>query len=443
MFTAFALAVGALDTDTRTALLQDTWKMLTTTARQQSQALQDEAPERRFLALLADGFASKRAYLENPDGDCPADGDAWGWVRVTRHDRDGDAYHELQRPPQGTLLGHAGEDWLYLFPEQAYQFVAKAARDANSVFPVEANTLLKHLADGGMIATATEAGQVRRTLRQRIGNSNLRVIKLRRTALAGVFPAIQGTSTPQGTTQGTAQSIDSSGSYNGMKSAVPYVPWNGALESHTHVRDTHAHKLDDVRVNVMQSYSMGDSLDISGNIGNTGNIHPESLANTKGKHVPWSGDNTGNIGNVGNPPALEQCPHCGADHMTLVQRQGKTVCVGCSTLSETELARLLASRAMPLPVPSNGTHSRLGHLPLTSTTPVQAADPDDLPDDDERTTPPAAILIASPPREAPPPLRPDPGGTQACPQCDRPLRLAVGGKGVYCTGCHYMVRVAS
>src|SRR6516164_2409188 len=106
-------------------------------------------------------------YLENLNGDCPADGDAWGWVRVTRHDRDGDAYHELQRPPHGTLLGHAGEDWLYLFPEQAYQFVTKAARDANSVFPVESTTLLKHLADGGMIATATESGQVRRTVKQR------------------------------------------------------------------------------------------------------------------------------------------------------------------------------------------------------------------------------------------------------------------------------------
>jgi DNA primase catalytic core len=117
VFTTFALEVGALDPDSRTALLQDAWEMLTTTARQQSQALQDEAPEHRFLALLADGFASKRAYLENLNGDCPADGDAWGWVRVTRHDRDGNAYHELQRPLQGTLLGHAGEDWLYLFPE--------------------------------------------------------------------------------------------------------------------------------------------------------------------------------------------------------------------------------------------------------------------------------------------------------------------------------------
>ena len=187
--------------------------MLTTTARQQSQALQDEVPERRFLALLADGFASKHAYLEISTAIAPLMGMPGGGC--VSHATIGMVMHitNYSTTPQGTLLGHAGEDWLYLFPEQAYQFVAKAARDANSVFPVESTTILKHLADGGMIATATESGQVRRTVKQRVGNGTLRVIKLRRTALAGLFPETQGTSTPQGTTQGTAQPIDSAGSY--------------------------------------------------------------------------------------------------------------------------------------------------------------------------------------------------------------------------------------
>lgn len=295
-----------------------------------------------------------------------------------------------------------------------------------------------------MIATATEAGQVRRTLRQRIGNSNPRVIKLRRTALAGVFPEIQGTNTLQGTTQGTAQPTDSSGGCNGLKAAVPYVPWNETLERHTVcTRDTDAHTCDDACVNVVPAIPLQESLNIPGNIGNTGNTQVESLVNTEGNRVPWSEDAIGNTGNIGNAPAPESCPRCGADHMTLVQRQGQTACVGCSTLPDTELARLRESRATPLPAPSNGTHSRSSRLSFTSTTPAQAVEPDDHPDDDERMTPPAAIPITSPPREAPPPLRPDPGGTQACPQCDSPLRLAVGGKGVYCTGCRYMARVAS
>jgi hypothetical protein len=292
-----------------------------------------------------------------------------------------------------------------------------------------------------MIATATESGQVRRTVKQRVGNGTLRVIKLRRTALAGLFPQTQGTSPPQGTPQGTSQLIDSNNSYESMKTAVPYVPWNGALESHTNTCDIHT--LDDATIHGMQDILVGDSLDISGNIGNIGNTRHESLANTEGNRVPWSEGITGNTGNTGNAPAPESCPRCGADHMTLMPRQEKTACEGCSTLSDTELARLLASRATPLPAPSNGTHSRPGRVPPTSTTPAQAAEPDDHPDEYEQMTPPAAIPIASPLREAPPPLRPDPGGTQACPQCDRPLRLAVGGKGVYCMGCRYMARVAS
>ena len=377
-------------------------------------------------------------YVQNLNGDCPADGDAWGWVRVTRHDKDGNAYHELQRPPQGTLLGHAGEDWLYLFPEQAYQFVTKAARDANSVFPVESTTLLKHLADGEMIATATESGQVRRTVKQRVGNATPRVIKLRRTALAGLFPETQGTSAPQGTTQGTPQSIDSTGDYKSLKTAVPYVPWNRALESHTNTCDIHT--LGDATIHGMQDILVEDSLDISGNIGNIGNTRSESLANTEKNRVPWSGSITGNTGNT---PAPESCPRCGADHMTLVQRQGKTACVGCSMLSDTELPRLLETHTTSLAAPSNGTHSRPSRLPFTSMPPAQAAEPGDHPDDYERMTPPPAIPIASPPREAPPPLKLDPCGTQACPHCDRLLRLAVGGKGVYCTGCRFMARVAS
>ena len=57
--------------------------------------------------------------------------------------------------------------------------------------------------------------------------------------------------------------------------------------------------------------------------------------------------------------------------------------------------------------------------------------------------PPASVPIASPPSDASPaPPMADPGGTQACPQCGQPLRLAVGGKGVYCTGCRYRAVVS-
>ena len=41
------------------------------------------------------------------------------------------------------------------------------------------------------------------------------------------------------------------------------------------------------------------------------------------------------------------------------------------------------------------------------------------------------------------PSRPDSGGTQPCPQCSHPLRIVVGGKGLYCVRCRYRALVSS
>ena len=76
VFTRFAVDAAAMDAATRDTLLEEVWTMLTTAASQQGALLQHESPEHRFLALLSDGFASKRAYLENLNGDCPLDGEA-------------------------------------------------------------------------------------------------------------------------------------------------------------------------------------------------------------------------------------------------------------------------------------------------------------------------------------------------------------------------------
>jgi len=73
-----------------------------------------------------------------------------------------------------------------------------------------------------------------------------------------------------------------------------------------------------------------------------------------------------------NGTAHGECPRCGADDMTLMQRQGQRACVGCSTLSDTELARMRAAlAASPLapsvpnanPSPSNGAHPPQDTLP--------------------------------------------------------------------------------
>jgi Protein of unknown function (DUF3987) len=72
---------------------------------------------------------------------------------------------------------------------------------------------------------------------------------------------------------------------------------------------------------------------------------------------------------AGPPPPVTNrghgdCPRCGADHVSLVQRHGQPACVACSLLSDDAVARWRAPRAVSLapsvpnadPPPSNSTH---------------------------------------------------------------------------------------
>jgi phage/plasmid-associated DNA primase len=64
-------------------------------------------------------------------------------------------------------------------------------------------------------------------------------------------------------------------------------------------------------------------------------------------------------------PVVGECPRCGADRVSLVQRQGQPACLGCSLLSDDELAR------MHPPMPANGTPSPDTGLPLKGQAPAQ------------------------------------------------------------------------
>ena len=336
VFTRFAVDAAAMDAATRDTLLEEVWTMLTTAASQQGALLQHESPEHRFLALLSDGFASKRAYLENLNGDCPLDGEAWGWVRVTRQDKEGDERLEVQRPHQGTLLGHTGEEWLYLFPEQTYQFLAKAARDAGTVFPVELNTLLKHLADRQLIATAMEQGERRLRVRQRIGTGNPRVIKLRKTAFEDVFPVLPGTNVSPGTPPGTEQPIDSPGSYDDFEGSVPGVPGSGD-RGYVRARDARENEnefpplIEDEMHSTHGLSRARDSLLPTGNIGNTGNNTQITRTDTSVNGVPGPWDPPGTIGNNREQPGSSDpsfCPRCETKTTWLI-REGGQVCYKC------------------------------------------------------------------------------------------------------------------
>ena len=178
----FAVEAGAVTGARRDDLLAEAWRVLLAHAEEHGRDLAAETPVRLFLALLADGFAGKRAYVEAKSGVAPTDGERWGWEPFVRTDRDGDERHELRHLGTATLVGTLDGDWLLLYPEATYQFVAGAARAAGRVFPVEAKTLLRRLDEAGLIAT--EPGTGRRTPNVWTGHSTRRVIKLRRDAVA-------------------------------------------------------------------------------------------------------------------------------------------------------------------------------------------------------------------------------------------------------------------
>lgn len=237
---AFVVDCGVLTHDQADTRIAEAWTVLLQLAAGQAEALAAETPAQRFLALLGDGFRSRRAYLEHLDGGEPADRERWGWEPYSRvWVDDGERREETEyRTRSGAvLLGWLDDDCLLLFPEATYQFVAARAREAGQVFPVELRTLLKRLEQAGVIVA--EPGSGRRTPKVRRGDQTVRVIKLSATALSGPEngehgehgeqPAPANSAVPQNCSpNGRAPRISGNTfgeqpSSNG--SAVPHVPY--------------------------------------------------------------------------------------------------------------------------------------------------------------------------------------------------------------------------
>jgi len=179
----FAVEVRATTAQKRDELLADSWRVLLAHAAEHGRALAEETPVRLFLALLGDGLAGRKAYLEGPDGGPPDAPERWGWeVR----EASGEEYEGTVRHlPAASLLGVLQEEWVLLYPQATMQFVQTASRASGRTFPVELATLLRRLDEAGLIAT--EPGSGRRTPNVRTGQGIRRVIKLRRVALHPLY----------------------------------------------------------------------------------------------------------------------------------------------------------------------------------------------------------------------------------------------------------------
>lgn len=175
-FLIFSVKAGVLGEAACAALLAEAWQALLTLAADQAAELAGESPVERFLALLGDGFASKRAYLTDESGGAPIGEElTWGWEADSMNPG---RYHH----GNALRLGVVTAEWLLLIPEETYRYVATAAHAAGEAFPVKLQTLTKRLDEAGMIFT--EAGTRYRTVREDIDGKRRRVIKLSRSARA-------------------------------------------------------------------------------------------------------------------------------------------------------------------------------------------------------------------------------------------------------------------
>jgi hypothetical protein len=191
-FFSFAVAIGAITGAEREARLGEAREVLLAHSREHAESQAEEAPEQVFLRLLAGGFASKRAYLEHKQGGVPQDPEQWGWEPSIRRGADGGESIVWQHPTVAQLVGVVDDEWLLLFPEPVYQFVAGAARTGGRIFPVEAKSLWRRLDEGGLLATEMDGIKRRRLVNAWISGATRRVLKLRTDALVPSSPSETG-----------------------------------------------------------------------------------------------------------------------------------------------------------------------------------------------------------------------------------------------------------
>ncbi|GAA6760940.1 hypothetical protein Thermus77923_16730 [Thermus oshimai] len=137
-------------------------------AAKQEEYQKDADPVEQALAFLASSFATGKAHLRGVDGGEPSDPKRWGW-----------AEDELGRKPQGELLGwiKEGEPFIYLNREAFYRRISQEAWAQGVSLPTP-RTLLRIMAQRGVIRAEVEGGKVRFDTKVSVAGGRVRVIAL-------------------------------------------------------------------------------------------------------------------------------------------------------------------------------------------------------------------------------------------------------------------------
>jgi hypothetical protein len=220
-FIELAVAHHVITADEGRSWRKEAWRYFLGLAHQHGQVLQAESVVERFRALLADGFASRAAYLESKTGGPPDDAEAWGWqVSYSRNSHTGEEDRHVRSAQNAKLLGRIDHLWIYLFPEATYQYLTTAARSAGQVFPVDLSTLTLRLDEARLIDIEVEKeGVRRRQVRVSIEGRKHRVIKLKRQTLDPTEDQREPLGTEVGTPEGTEATEEQE-----RRPIVPKVP---------------------------------------------------------------------------------------------------------------------------------------------------------------------------------------------------------------------------
>ena len=147
MLLEHATNVGAITEAKRDELLSIGSDTLVDLGRKQEERILAERPSRRFINILKDLFAQKRAYLRDKSSNLePDDYEIWGWER--KHTSEGDV---AVLAPGAELLGWIDEDYLYLLSEVSYRVVARFAREQGEPLTLTKKTLHMHLRREGVL----------------------------------------------------------------------------------------------------------------------------------------------------------------------------------------------------------------------------------------------------------------------------------------------------
>jgi hypothetical protein len=286
-------------------------------------------------------------------------------------------------------------DRLYLEPEAAFHTVQRFAEGQQAPLPITQRILWKRMREHGMLVT--QPSQAQNTVARHIGpdSKTKRVLDMPVALLS-----------PENSKNSKVSNPDAQVQQN--QAPVPYCfpVWYDQKQ----YPDAGENSIQVHAASAPQAHAEQDTVLPHGQ-------DTDCVEKTVSKNEPQliekSVPDTVFTDNTVFPHETEGvCPRCGAEDMTLVQRQGQPACVACSLLSDDELARRRP------PVPTNGTHPIDAGLPLKGETPAQTAraarhmrSVNDLPD------------------------------AGACPTPGCPGRLKTTGKGasavVFCLTCKY------